>query len=212
MTVATLPLILRCRRWPKISEILFGGEPPKPQLTTALEQPVDGEVTFEDEVPAVFELRDRIEPRQIDLLAFLVGELGPKDEGPVVEPLADDDGAQFGGGLLKGSDIVNAEKSIVMLAKRDLCAIEFLLNEAVPVEIIGRLEGKEGRHAHDHGPEHLIADVEVVVGEAALLAGQDAVIGVLGRELRHRHPKRRSLLHALEDEEDTVSVLLHHFA
>ena len=52
------------------------------------------------------------------------------------------------------------------------------------VEVIRRLEGKERRHTRDHATEDFIADVEVVVGEAALLAGQDAVVRILGRELR----------------------------
>ena len=90
--------------------------------------------------------------------------------------------------------------------------IELPLNKAVPVEVIRGLEGKEGRHPHDHGTEDLVADVEVVAGEAALLVGQDAVIGILGRELRHRDPKRWSLLHALEDEVHSERVLLRHFA
>ena len=38
-------------------------QPPQSQLTAALEQLVDGEVPLEDEVAAVFDLRDRIEAR-----------------------------------------------------------------------------------------------------------------------------------------------------
>src|SRR5215471_8676718 len=104
-----------------------------------------------------------------------------------------------------------ARKGVVVLAEGDLGTIELLLDVVVPVEVIRGLKGKERRHPHDHGPEHFVADVEIVVSEAALLAGQDTVIGILGRELRHGHPERRSLFHALEDEEDAVSVLAHHF-
>ena len=50
------------------------------------------------------------------------------------------------------------------------------------------------------------------MGEAALLAGQDAMIGILRRELRHSHPKGWTLFHALEDEVHTKSVLADHFA
>jgi hypothetical protein len=119
------------------------------------------------------------------LLAFLVGELGSENKRPVVEALADDGGAQFVGGLLQGRDIVNGEECVVVLAKANACTIELLLDVVVAVEVIRRLERKEGCHPHDHGTQDFIADVEVVVGEAALLAGQDAVIGILGRELRH---------------------------
>ena len=45
-------------------------QPPQSQLTAALEQLVDGEVPLEDEVAAVFDLRDRIEAPKIDLLAL----------------------------------------------------------------------------------------------------------------------------------------------
>src|SRR5215468_5601557 len=48
---------------------LVGCQPPQPQLTASLEQLVDGKVPLEDEVTAVFDLRDRIEAREIDLLA-----------------------------------------------------------------------------------------------------------------------------------------------
>ena len=130
---------------------------------------MDGEVLLEDEVATVFDLRDRIEARQIDLLALFVGELGPEDEGPVVEALADDGGAQFVCGSLQGSNIVNSEEGIVVLAEGDLRTIELLLDEVVAVDVVGCLEGKEGRHTHDKRPQHFIADVEVVMGEAAPL-------------------------------------------
>src|SRR5207248_4625511 len=123
-------------------------QPPQSQLTAALEQLVDGEVLLEDEVAAVFDLRDRIEARELDLLALLGRELRPQDQGPIIEPLADDGGAQFIGGGLQGADISNGEERIVVLAKGDLLAIELLLDEVVTVEVIRRLEGKERRHTH----------------------------------------------------------------
>src|SRR5215470_9107899 len=46
---------------------LVGCQPPQSQLTASLEQLVDGNL-LEDEVTAVFDLRDRIEAREIDLL------------------------------------------------------------------------------------------------------------------------------------------------
>src|SRR6516164_8771600 len=75
------------------------------------------------------------------------------------------------GGGRQTADIINGEKRVVVLAKGELLVIELLLDEVVAVEVIRRLEGKERRHPHDHGAEDFIADVEVVVGEAALLAG-----------------------------------------
>jgi len=88
---------------------------------------------LEDEVAAVFDLRDRIEARQIDLLAFLVGELRPQDEGPVVEPLADDGRAQLVCGRLQRLNVVDGQKGVVVLAKGDVCTIELLLDELWPL-------------------------------------------------------------------------------
>src|SRR5262249_17302868 len=108
-------------------------------------------------------------------------------------------------------NVINSQERVVILSKPDICTIELLLDEAVPVEVVRGLEGEERRHPHDHGAHDFIADVEVVVSEAALLAGQDAVIGILGLGLRDRDPEARPLLNALENEEYTESVLLHHF-
>ena len=61
---------------------LVGCYPPQPpQLTASLEELVDGEVTFEDEVAAIFDLRDRLKAREIDAFALLDGELRPQDQG-----------------------------------------------------------------------------------------------------------------------------------
>ena len=67
---------------------IVGCEPPQPQLTASLEELVDGEVTFEDEVAAIFDLRDRLKAREIDAFALLDGELRPQDQGPIIKPLA----------------------------------------------------------------------------------------------------------------------------
>jgi hypothetical protein len=47
-----------------------GCQPPKTDLATALEDPVDGKVAFENEIPAVFDLCEGVESRQIYLAAF----------------------------------------------------------------------------------------------------------------------------------------------
>ena len=71
-----------------------------------------------------------------------------------------------------------------MLAEADPRPPQLLLDEAVAVEVIGGLEGKERRYQQDHRPEHLVADVEVVVREAAALMREDAVMRVLARIFR----------------------------
>jgi hypothetical protein len=80
------------------------------------------------------------------------------------------------------------------------------------VEVIGGVERKKRRHAYDNRPEHLVPDVEVEMGEAAALVRQDAMVGVLCRELRQADAKRPALFHAPEDEVDTKGVFLFHAA
>src|SRR4249919_1654110 len=87
------------------------------------------------------------------------------------------------------SHVINGQEGIVVFAEADLRAVEFLLDEAVAIEVISRLEGEERGHTHDHGAKSLIADVEIVVGEAAALAGEDAVVRVLGGIFRHADAK-----------------------
>ncbi len=191
---------------------LVGGEPPQAEFAAALEQLVDGQVALEDEVAAVLDLRDGIEARQVDLLSLLGGELRPQQEGPVVEPFADDWRTQSVGSGLQRSDIVDRQECIVVLAEADLCAVELLLDEAVTIEVVSRLEGEERGHPHHHGAENFIADVEVIVGEAAALVGEDAIVRVRRRIFRHTDAEGCPLLHALEDEVDTVPVGSDHAA
>src|ERR1700722_7238405 len=73
---------------------LDDGEPPQPQPTAALEQFVDGKERLEDKGAAVFDLGDRLEPREVEPSALIGGELGAQDQLPIVEPLADDFRAQ----------------------------------------------------------------------------------------------------------------------
>src|SRR5437899_3872937 len=211
MMVASLPRILRCRRVPKIAAILSAVSQ-QDEFAAALEQLVDGEVALEDEVAAVLDLRDGIEARQVDLLSLLGGELRAQQEGRVVEPFADDWRTQSVGSGLQRSDIVDRQECIVVLAEADLCAVELLLDEAVTIEVVSRLEGEERGHPHHHGAENFIADVEVIVGEAAALVGEDAIVRVRRRIFRHTDAEGCPLLHALEDEVDTVPVGSDHAA
>jgi hypothetical protein len=115
---------------------------------------VDGEVAFEDEVPAVLDLRDGVEARQTHLAAFLLGELRPEDEGPVIELLAEDLRARPVGGGLQGRDVVHGEEGVVILAKGDVVPLQFLLHERVPVEVAGGLERKNEAMRMTIGPRN----------------------------------------------------------
>ena len=54
-----------------------GGEAPQADLAAALEDLMDGKVTFENEVTAIFNLSDGVEAGQVHLAAFFFGELRP---------------------------------------------------------------------------------------------------------------------------------------
>ena len=102
-----------------------------------------GKLRFENEIAAILDLGDGIEARQVELLALLGGEFRSQDQGPIIEPFADDVRAQSVGGRLQRSGIVDRQEGVVVLAEADLRAGEFLLDEAVTVEIVSGLEGEE---------------------------------------------------------------------
>jgi hypothetical protein len=99
-----------------------------------------------------------------------------------------------------------SQEGIVVFAEANLRAVEFLLDEAVAVKIVGGLVG-EGGHTHHYGAENFIADVEVIMREAAPLARKDAVVRVLGGIFRHADADGRPLLHAFENEVDAALCL-----
>ena len=117
---------------------------------------------------AILNLSDRVKAREIELLALLCGELRSQDQGPVVELLADDLRAEFVGGGLQRGDVVDGEEGVVGLAEADLRALQLLLDEAVPVEVVGGLERKERGDPHHHRAQGFVAEVEVVVREGQL--------------------------------------------
>jgi hypothetical protein len=120
-----------------------GGQTPESDLAAALEDFVDREVALEDEVATVFDLGDGVEAREIHLAALAFGELRSEDEGPVVELFADGRRAQPIGGGLQGGDIIHGEEGVVVLVESDPFAVQFLFEERVSVEPVGRMEGKE---------------------------------------------------------------------
>src|ERR1700704_2075085 len=191
---------------------LVAGQPPQAEFAAAFEEFVDGKVALEDEVAAILDLGDRVKAREIELLALLGGERRAQDQGPVVEPCTDDLRAEFVGGGLQRGDVVDGEEGVVGLAEADLGALQLLLDEAVPVEVVGGVERKERGDPNHHRAQGFVAEVEVVVREAAALAGEDAVIWILGGVFGDADAKARPLLHALEDEVDAVGVVPGHAA
>src|SRR5215472_13317529 len=109
-------------------------------------------------------------------------------------------------------NIGHRQEGIVVLAEADLRTGKFLFDEAVAVEVIGGLERKERGNAYHHRSEHFIAEVEVIMSEAAALMRENAVVRVGGGIFRHGDAEGRSLLHALEDEVDAVAIGPRHAA
>ena len=94
---------------------------------------------------------------------------GPRDQGPVVEAFADDVRTELVGGGLQRCDVVNGKEGVVVFAEADLRPGQLPLDEAVAVEIVGGLKREERGRPHHHRAEDLIADVKVVVREAAAM-------------------------------------------
>lgn len=144
------------------------------------------------DVVAIFDLTDGIDARQLDLLALLGREFRAEDESPVVEPAANDIGAQLIGGRLEDGHIVNRYKGVVVLAEADLGVSELMLDEVVAVEVVGGSEREERSHTHHDRAEHFVVDVKIVVGEATPLVCEDAVIAAARRRARQPHREHRS--------------------
>ena len=142
--------------------------------------------------------------------AFVLGKLRTQVECPVIELFADDRGTEAIGGGLQGCHVVYGEEGVVIFAEADSGFGQFALDEGVTVEPICGMEGKVGGHAHEDGSQDFIPDVEVVMGEAAALVCEDAVVGVLGGILGHADAEGTTLLHAFEDEIDSIRAFLLH--
>src|ERR1019366_5762509 len=123
---------------------------------------------------------------------------------PVLEPLADHFGCKAIRSCLQSLRIGDGQEGVVVLTEAYLLAVEFLLDEVVAVQIVGGLKGKERGHAYHHRPQRFVADVEVIVRETAALAGQDAVVGIVGGKAGNRGAESLALLHAFQNEVHTM--------
>lgn len=137
------------------------------ELTGALEQAVDGEVAVEDQIAAPLDLGDEAVPAQSHPGVFLFRELRSEQEGPVVDALPDNGRAEPVGDVLESFGIGNGEERVIVHPVARTLAAALPFHEVMAVEIPGGLEGEEGPDPQHHGSQHVIEDVEVVVGEAA---------------------------------------------
>ena len=98
--------------------------------------------------------------------------------------------------------MIHCQESVVVFEEADLFSLQFLFDERVAVEPVGGRKGKETRYTHDNGSQDCIPDIEVVVGEAASLVRQNAMVRIFRRKFGHADAEGSALLHALEDEVD----------
>ena len=73
---------------------LVGREAEQSEVAGALEEFVDGEVSSEDEVATVFDLRQGVMASEIEGSSVFLGKLRPYHPSPVIELLANDLGAE----------------------------------------------------------------------------------------------------------------------
>ena len=107
--------------------------------------------------------------------------LGPNTRVQIIQARADDLGAQSIGDRLQRLGIGNPEEGIVVFAETDALTLEFAGDEGVTVDPVADWEGEKGAHAQDHGAEHFIANVKVIVGIGGPAPFEDAVMRIIGR-------------------------------
>ena len=116
------------------------------------------------------------------------------------------------GGGLEGRYIVHRQKGVVVFVEADAGTPQFTFDEGVTVEPVAGVEGKEAGEADDDRPQHFVANIEVVMGEAAAPGSEETVVGIGGGILGHADAEGAALFHALEDEIDAVAGTLLHTA
>jgi len=182
------------------------------QLAGTLKEVSDREVALKDEVTAVLDLADGVKAMKVHRLSLSLREFGSQKKSPVVEPLADELWAKPIGSGLKGLGVGNRNKGVVVFAELDSATFQFYLDEVMTVEPIGGVKGQEGSHSDDQGSQSWVADIKVVVGKAAAAFAQDLVIRIGAGELGLSRAQGGSLLHALEDEVDPITLGSFHAA
>lgn len=189
-----------------------GPQEQKSRLTGTLEELADGEVALKDEVAAVLNLTDGVEPIEVHGQSFPLGEFRSEQVRPVVEPFADQLWGEALGSGLKGLGIGSGKKGVVVLTEVNPNTVKLGLNEIMAIEPIGGVKGKEGGHPHHYSSEPLVSDIEVIVGKASSVFAQDPVTGVSRGKFRLTGAKGGTVFHALKDEVEAVAVVSLHTA
>ena len=122
---------------------LVRGEAKHAQLTGALEQVVDREVTPEHHIPTVLDLIQRVVAAHVNGGPIRLGKLRSPDQGPVFEALADDRGTETVGRRLQRVWIRDPQEGMIVLAESDPLPLEFAFHDERPIEGGRGLEWEE---------------------------------------------------------------------
>ena len=128
------------------------GHFPEAHLARALEDFMNREIPFKNEIAAKFDLLNGVEAPQFHGLSLAFGELGTEDQGPVFEPIADDFWTQAIRGCLQRLGIGNGQEGIVVLAEGDPLSEKFLLHKGMTIDVVGGLEGEKDATRRTMGP------------------------------------------------------------
>jgi len=134
-----------------------GGDFPEAHLAGALEDFVNREIPFKNEIAAEFDLLNGVEAPEFHGLSLAFGELGAEDQGPIFQPLADDFWTQTIRGGLQSLRIRNGEEGIVLLTEGDPLAEKFLFHEGMTIDVVAGVKREKRCHPQYHGAENFIA-------------------------------------------------------
>jgi len=188
----------------------FSGQFKQTKFTGAFEEFVDGKGVTKDKIQAIFNLAEGVEPAEIHSLSFSFGELGAKEEGPIVEPFLKQFRSKTVGSLLESVGVINGYKGIIPFSERGADSVQFGFQKRVAVDIVSALEREKRGDSHDHGAQLGISKVEVVMGKTAAGLTEKGIIGVFRGKLWAVAAKGGALFHTLIDEVDAITVLTFH--
>ena len=183
-----------------------GGQAEHAEFAGAFEGLVDRAGASEDDVATVLHLVQGIRPSEINGGAVLRREFRTDDQRPILEPLPNHLGTECVGDRVQRRHVADSEERIVVLAKAGPGSLQLAGDDVVPVQVVRRLKRQERPDTQDEGAEHLVANVEVVVGVPRVRPSQDAIVGIVGRVRREPRVKRRSLFQAFQDEVHAESL------
>ncbi len=122
----------------------MGGHFPEAHLAGALEDFMNREIPFENEIPAKFDLLNGVEAAQFHGLSLAFGELGTEDQGPVFQAIADDFWTQAISSGLQRLGMGDGQEGIVVLTEGDPLSEKFFLHKGMTIDVVSGVIGEKG--------------------------------------------------------------------